>query len=333
MRGLRPGLFWRAQALVAVTLVLATVAPLSAARLPTFDPQAIYRRALGAVATIRVQSGRGIGVGTGFMVDGGLLLTAAHVARTAESILVEFGDSQASDARVVGYDARRDVAVVRLASPVAAPALEVVDTDAVQSGEPVIVIGTPRGVPRVMTTGEVRATNATFPGLVPRIMILFEAGVAPGNSGGPLLNGQGQVIGIVVAGAPRGNGGLAVSGSTVRSVLPVISSGALFERPWMGITGTGITPDLARERRLTVSRGVLVLEILPGGPAAVAGLRGTISDGPPGDVITSINGDPVDDWDDLLNSLAIHEPGEAVRLGIVRGSERYNVTLVLGVRP
>jgi S1-C subfamily serine protease len=101
----------------------------------------------------------------------------------------------------------------------------------------------------------------------------------------------------------------------------------------MGITGTGLTADLARQRRLTVDHGILLLEILPGGPADLAGLRGAVSEGPPGDVITSINGDPIDDWEDLLDFLATREPGQRLRLGIVRGSDRYAVTLVLGARP
>jgi S1-C subfamily serine protease len=320
--------------LVAAALAFAASAGPPAAGSSVFDPHAVYQRAVPAVATVRVQAGRGMGIGTGFLVDRGLLLTAAHVARTAESIAVEFGDAPATDARVVGYDARRDVAALRVVSPIGAAPLEVVETESVQSGEPVVVIGTPRGVPRVMTTGEVRATNVTFPGLVPRIMILFDAGVAPGNSGGPLLNARGQVIGIVVAGTTRGTGGgLAVSGSTVRTSLPGLMGGARVERAWMGITGTGVTTDLARERRLTVDHGVLVLAILPGGPAEAAGLRGAMSDGPPGDVITSINGDPIGDWEGLLDVLATREPGERLRLGIVRGSEHHTASLVLGARP
>jgi S1-C subfamily serine protease len=315
-------------------LLIALLAPLSAAGSGALDSQSIYQRVVGSVAIIRVQGSGGTGIGTGFLVDRGVVLTAAHVARTAESIAVDFSETQVSDATVVGYDARRDVAVLRLSSPIAATPLEVVDTDAVQAGDPVVVIGTPRGRPGVMTTGEVRAMNVTFPGLVPKIMIFFDAGVAPGNSGGPLINAQGQVIGVVVAGTTRGDGGgLAVSGTTVRSTLPAILGGVRVERAWMGITGTSVTADLARQRRLAVDHGILVLEILPGGPAETAGLRGAVSDGPPGDVITSINGDPVDDWDDLLDFLATREPGQRLRIGIVRGSDRYALTITLGARP
>ena len=315
-------------------LLIALSAPLTAAGSGTLDAQAVYQRVVSSIAIVRVQGSGGTSIGTGFLVDRGLVLTAAHVARTAESVVVDFHETQVSDARVVGYDARRDVAALRLASPVNAVPLDVVDTNAVQTGDPVVVIGTPRGMPRVMTTGEVRAMNVTFPGLIPKIMIFFDAGVAPGNSGGPLLNAQGQVIGVVVAGTARGDGGgLAVSGSTVKSTLPAILGGARVERAWMGITGTSVTADLARQRRLTVDRGILLLEILPGGPADVAGLRGAVSEGPPGDVITSINGDPIDDWDDLLDFLATREPGQRVRLGIVRGSDRYALTITLGARP
>lgn len=318
-----------------VLLLLGVLTPLAFADSKTFDPQAIYQRAVASVATIRVRTidGRS-GVGTGFLTDRGLVVTAAHVARSAEQIVVEFADGDGLEARLIGYDARRDLAVMRVVARIGAPALEIAETDTVQTGDPVVVIGTPRGVPRVMTSGEIRATNVTFPGLVPRIMLFFDAGVAPGNSGGPLLNASGQVIGVVVAGTNRGNGGgLAVSGSTLKTTLPIIGDGGRYERPWLGLTGTSLTGDLARQRRLTVDRGILVLEVLPGGPADVAGLRGAVSDGPPGDVIRTINDEPVEDWDELLNVLATREPGQRLRLGIVRGSESYNLSVVLGVRP
>ncbi len=320
--------------ILTVLLLLGLLTPLAAADSTVFDAQAIYRRAVASVATVRVQTNGRSGIGTGFVIDRGIVITAAHVARNAEHIAVEFADTEGLEARVIGYDARRDLAVLRMVDRLALPSLDVADTETVQAGDPVVVIGTPRGVPRVMTTGEVRATSVTFPGLVPRIMIFFDAGVAPGNSGGPLLNASGQVIGVVVAGTSRGSGGgLAVSGSTLRATLPIIGEGARYERPWMGLTGTSLTRDLVRQRRLTVDRGILILEVLPGGPADVAGLRGAVSDGPPGDVIRTINDEPIDDWDELLDFLATREPGQRLRLNIVRGAESFNLSIVLGVRP
>jgi S1-C subfamily serine protease len=323
----------RVPAFVALSLVLAAA---GAARSQALSAQAVYERAAPAVALVRtVQDGR-VGTGTAFAVSReGWLVTAAHVVRRTERIGVEFEPGRQVPARLVGYDARRDVAVLRLGGGIPPAILHFADPSALQVGEPVAVIGNPRGRPKVLTTGVLLDVGLTLPGLVPGIFIRVTAGVAPGSSGGPVLNARGEVLGVVVAvsARPGAEGGLAVGGPVVAQVLPSLMAGARVERAWLGILGTSVTPELARERGLAVSRGVLVVEVVPDGPADRGGLRGDAANGAPGDVIVSLNGRPVDTMEDLLNLLAEREPGERVRLRVVRGGTALDLDLVLGVRP
>ncbi len=331
----RPMIMPRFQ-LMAVLLSIALLAPVAAAQPSVVEAQAIYNRAVPAVAIVRVVANGGTGIGTAFVIDsGGLLVTAAHVARQAERIAVEFADGNPIEATVVGYDARRDLALLRITVRTPLPALEVADSTVVHEGDPVIVIGTPLGRPRVMTTGVVRGTAQTVPGQAPEIFILFDAAVQPGNSGGPLLNNRGQVIGVVTEGisGPDISGGLAVASSALKASLPVLLAGARLERPWIGIAGVPIDASVLGGRRLGASRGVLILEVFPGGPADRAGLRGEISQSPPGDIIVSADGEAIEDMEDLLLVVGVHQPGERMRLGIVRGPNYFEVTLTLDSRP
>jgi serine protease Do len=314
---------------------LALAAPVASAQPSAFDAEAVFALTSPAVAVIRVVTNGASGLGTGFVVDpGGVLATAAHVARRTDAIAADFGEGQVLDAELVGYDARRDLALLRVRAPGPLPALEVIDASAVRAGDPVVVIGTPRGRPRTMTTGNVRGTGLTLPGQAPGVFILFDAEVAPGNSGGPLLDARGRVIGVVVARTGAGGGGgLAVSGTALRESRPALAGGARIERPWIGIAGTTVPQDPALPRGVPAPRGVLVVEVLPGSPARAAGVRGLNSDGPPGDIIVSIDGQPVEEWEDLLRALGARQPGDRVALGIVRAGARLDVSLVLEARP
>ncbi len=316
-------------ALVIWLSVAAAVAPAGAqtavAQATALDPQAIYERAAPAVGVVRVMVDGRTGIGTAFAIDReGLLLTASHVARRADNLAVEFPGERRLAARLVGYDARRDLALLQVSGPVALPAIEVAH-NGLRVGEPVVVIGTPRGRPGVMTVGEVVAPRASMPGLARETLIRISAPIAPGNSGGPVLNARGQVVGLVIA---RGNdgAGLAVSSSTILAALPTLRGGGRVERPWIGIAGRSITPDLARERGLAVRRGALIQDIVSESPAAAADLR-------PDDVIIAVEGNPIDSWEDLLGLVAEREPGQLVRLTIMRGSIRLEMQVTLGVRP
>ena len=310
---------------LAVWMSIATAVIPAAAQTTVLDPQAIYERAAPAVGLVRAMVNGRTGIGTAFSIDrDGLLLTAGHVARRADELVVEFPGDRALPARLVGYDARRDLALLRVTAPALLPAIEVVN-GGLRAGEPIVVIGTPRGRPGVMTTGEIVAPRASLPGLARETLIRINAPVAPGNSGGPVLNGRGQAVGLVIA---RGNDGsaLAVSASTILASLQALRDGARVERPWIGIAGRSLTPEVIRERRVTVDQGGLVEDIVPDSPAAAADLR-------PEDVIVAVDGRAVASWEDLLGVVAEREPGQRVRLMVVRGSARLDVQVTLGVRP
>jgi serine protease Do len=319
------------RALLLAALGLALLAPVAAAQQGALDPDALFLQAAPAVAVIRIGRDATPGVGTGFAIDArGVLITASHVVRGADRITADFGDGAPLEAELVGYDARRDVAMVRVRPPAPLAALEVVDSAGVQRGDPVAVIGTPLGRPRVMTTGSVRATGVTLPGRLPGIFIMFDAPVQPGNSGGPLLNDRGQVIGVVVALSrqPGGPAGLATSSDALRATLPAMAQGGRLERAWIGLSGTTLGPDIGRG----APRGVLVLTVVPDGPAARAGLRAQHSD-PPGDLIVAIDGEPVSEWEDLIRVLGGREPGQRVRLGLIRDGRYQEVQITLEARP
>lgn len=319
---------------VLLTVAAALVAA-SAAASQTFAAQVLYERAAPAVALVRTLQEDRQGTGSAFAISrDGWVVTAAHVVRRAERISAEFEVGRRQPARLVGYDARRDVALLRV-DTAGLPFLRLAEPSGVQVGEPVAVIGNPGGRPKVLTTGVVLDVGLTLPGLVPGILIRVSAAVAPGSSGGPVLNARGEVVGVVVAvsARPGAEGGLAVSSAAVAQVLPSLMAGARVERAWIGILGTTVTPELARERGLSVQRGVLVVEVVPEAPADRAGLRPDVANGMPGDVIVALNGRPVDTMEDLLALLAEHQPGDRVRLRVVRGSGAFDVELVLGVRP
>lgn len=312
---------------------LALLTPLASAQTAGLEPATIFQRAAPAIGVVRATRDGTTGLGTGFVVDArGVLVTASHVARNAERLVVEMGEGDPLDAELAGYDARRDLAVLRVRPRGALPFLEVGDSSAVKPGDPVVVIGTPRGRPRVMTTGEIRGTAISLSGLLPRIFLSFSAEVAPGNSGGPLLDGRGQVIGVVIALSrqPDGPVGLATSSAALRTVMPALAEGARLERAWIGISGTTVASD-ARQGR-TAGRGVLVLAVVPEGPAAKAGLRSQNGE-PPGDVIVAVDGEQVEEWDDLLSLLGDREPGQRIRLGILRDGRQLEVPVVLEARP
>lgn len=289
------------------------------------NPRTIFERAAPAIGVVQaIVEGRS-GTGTGFVIDqGGLVLTAAHVVRRASDVMVELPGMRPLQAKVVGYDTRRDLALLRIPVLARFRTVEVVNGE-IRAGEPVVVIGTPRGRPGVMTVGEIVAPRASLPGLLRDTLIWISAEVVPGNSGSPVLNHRGKVVGLVIANAADRTG-FAVSGDTILSTLPELRKGARIERPWIGIAGRSMSSELSQERQLTVEHGAWIQEVLSRSPAAIAGLR---SD----DVIVAIDGQAVRDWEELLDGIAARGPGQRVLLTIIRKDIQLNREVILGIRP
>jgi serine protease Do len=307
--------------MVLLLAVGATAVSPQAAAAPAVDAQALLQQVAPAVAVVRGALGPRRVSGTAFVIDPqGWLLTASHVVRSAQRVQVALPGLAPLEAQVVGYDATRDLAVLRVNAPSPLPSLPLAD-GMPRVGETVYVVGAPQGRPGVVTTGEVVVAGTSMPGLVRDIFIQISAQVRPGESGGPVLNSRGQVVGVVVAASfdeSNGRGGLAVSQDTIRGALPQLRQGAKVDRAWIGIAG----PD----RPPTTDQGATIREVLPASPAASAGLR-------PGDTVVDVAGTAVHTWVDLLTAVGQHQPGQTVRLVVLREGSRVEVTLTLGVRP
>lgn len=295
------------------------------------------------------------GTGSGFVWDTqGHIVTNNHVVAGAEEVQVTLADDTTVPAQVVGLDPEDDLAVLRIDVPPEQLApIPLGQSDSLRVGKRVIAIGNPFGrFERTLTTGVISALgriieNDTFLGEV----IQTDAAINPGNSGGPLLDSQGHLIGVNTAifsptGASAGIG-FAIPVSTVERVVPVLIERGRYPHPWLGIRKFDITADLAaRFRRagldLGVERGVLVVAVFQGSPAAQAGLQGgtrrvqvgnlVVPVG--GDVIVGIDGTPIGDQQELTLYLEENtRVGQTVQLTIVRDGEEMTVPVTLAERP
>jgi 2-alkenal reductase len=310
----------------------------------------LYERVSNSVVHLAVRTQRGGGTGSGFVLDGeGHIVTNNHVIEGAEQILVRFADDSTVEAELVGADPDSDLAVIKVA---VAPGLlrpaELGDSSAIRVGQRAIAVGNPFGFEQTMTTGIVSAVGRVVrqdSGFSLSRLIQTDAAINPGNSGGPLLNSRGQVIGVntliySLSGSSAGIG-FAVPVSTVIRVVPELIANGSYSDPWLGITGLTLTPFLVETLELSVDRGVILGATVAQGPAAMAGLRGNDraveSEGGAvpagGDIIVSLDGQPIEDMDDLITYLADKMVGQVVTLGIVRDGEAQDVEVTLEARP
>jgi S1-C subfamily serine protease len=298
-------------------------------------------------------------LGSGFVIDkSGHILTNAHVVLGASKVQVAFGNSAGTgrtyNATVLGLDRSTDVAVLKVDAPAQAlTPLALGDSATVQVGDPVVAIGNPLGETRTATTGIVSAVNRDIGSLQGNVQIRgaiqTDAAINHGNSGGPLLNDLGQVIGItsqILSDNPSnpqsGNIGIgfAVPVNTVKSVAQQIIQNGKAVHTYLGILGSVLTPDLARALNLNVDHGVLIGKVEANSPASKAGLRAgttqatingeTLTLG--GDVITQIDGKDIHTFDDLSGAISAKKPGDTVQLQIVRAGKTMTVTVTLAGR-
>jgi S1-C subfamily serine protease len=312
----------------------------------------LYERVSPSVVHIAV-TGSGPnsgGSGSGFVFDvQGHIVTNNHVVEGAERILVRFADDTTVEAELVGHDADSDLAVIRVDVPARQlRPVELGDSEALRVGQRAIAVGNPFGLEQTMTTGIVSALGRVVrqeSGFSLPQLVQTDAAINPGNSGGPLLDSQGRVIGVTTlifseSGSNAGVG-FAVPVNTVARVVPSLIATGRYADPWLGITGATITALLAESLDLPVEQGVLVQEVVPGGPAEKAGLRGSDQqeefEGTPlaagGDIIVAIGGVAVQDMDDLIVYLADTGVGQTVTLTVLRDGEEQSVDVVLEERP
>jgi 2-alkenal reductase len=306
----------------------------------------LYQQVNPAVVSVNLTQGGG----SGFVVDpDGYIVTNNHVVEQGGPILVRFSNGDSRQAEVVGTDPQGDIALLKVdAAPGELTALTLGDSDALQVGQIVVAIGSPFGLESTMTTGIVSGLSRALPsdGLstgpnyqVPDV-IQTDAAINPGNSGGPLLNLQGEVIGIntAIESPVRANSGVgfAVPSNVVSVVIDQLRDNGQVAYPWLGIAGGTLTPEGAEQLGLPRDlRGVIISNVTAGGPADQAGVRGIDPNtNAGGDVITAINGVPVVEFDDLLGYIVTEtRVGQTVELTISRDGQPLTLSLTLSARP
>jgi 2-alkenal reductase len=332
----------------------------------SFDPARIYRRSSPGVVTIFALFEPGddpsnhVAQGSGFVVSRqGHVLTSAHVITRSENdglqparrLFVEFSDRDRVPAELVGFDPYDDVGVLRV-EPDAhrLQPLPLGDSDQVVVGEPAAAIGSPFGNVDSLAVGVVSATGRSIDSLSAAYTVVdaiqTDAPITHGNSGGPLLDGAGRVIGINAqirseSGSSDGVGFAVPINSATRSLRQLLARGRV-SYPYVGITSDDLTPSIARRLDQPVQRGALVSRVLQDGPAAKAGLRGgnrrievdgrIVTRG--GDVIVAIGGRPVTNKDDVARLLIRrYDAGDSATFTIVRDGRRQKVRVTLAERP
>ena len=294
----------------------------------------------------------GNSVGSGFVFDlFGNIITNAHVIDNADNITVTFLDGSQYNASIVGMDKFTDIAVINVEEkPDYLHPLQIGDSSALKVGEPVAAIGNPFGLSGSMTSGIVSQIGRLLPShdtgfSIPNV-IQTDAAINPGNSGGPLLNMNGEVMGIntaIQSGTGQSAGiGFAVPSNTISKVVPVLITEGKYSHPWIGISGQDINPDLAKIRNLNHSKGFLIVTVIPDSPAEMAGLKGVSEiekidnkEYPKdGDIIISVDGKEVRKISDILIHLQEEKSvGDEMILGIIRDGEQMDIILTLVVRP
>ncbi|MEW5841323.1 trypsin-like peptidase domain-containing protein [Nitrososphaera sp.] len=318
----------------------------------------LYERTEGSVVQVSSSEDDGTRLGTGFVYDdNGHIVTNQHVAEGAgDNLAVTFADGTVYSATVLGSDPYTDLAVLYVKDvprEKLAP-LPLADSTRIRVGESVAAIGNPFGLSSSMTSGIVSGVGRLIPSqetgqlqfFIPDI-IQTDAAINPGNSGGPLLNMRGEVIGINSAirsstGSFEGIG-FAVPANTISKVVPSLIKDGTFRHPWVGISGTDMTPALAKALGIEEEpRGVLVVEVVQGSPADKAGIRGgdrqARVDGRPvnlgGDIIVEIDGNPVRHLEDILVYLQREKQvGDKMQVTILRDGQVEHLDMLLEARP
>jgi Do/DeqQ family serine protease len=294
------------------------------------DP--VFRRFFGVPGGGRPQMQRSLG--SGVIVDGsGLIVTNVHVIDGADEIKVALADKREFEADVVLKDKRTDLAVLRIkGAQERFPHLEFANSDALEVGDVVLAIGNPFGVGQTVTHGIVSAVARTRVGITDyQFFIQTDAPINPGNSGGALVDLSGRLVGINTAIFSRSGGsqgvGFAIPANMVRVVVASAENGGkAVARAWLGAKLQPVTPDIADSLSLKRPAGALVASVLPGGPAAQAGLI-------PGDLIVAIDGQPVDDPDAFDYRFATKALGGNAQLSVLRRGRDTNVTVALRAAP
>ena len=306
----------------------------------------IVKRESPAVVLIEAKSDGDGGLGSGFLIDrDGHILTNAHVVDGSDDTTVTFSDGTEEKARILGIDKSTDLAVLKIDSvPAGVRPVPLGSSNGLVVGQEVVAIGNPYGLERTATTGIISALERAIEspnGFTIQNAIQTDAAINQGNSGGPLFDRAGRVIGMnsQIASQNGGNVGLgfAVPIDTIKPITRAVIEGGSPEHAWIGISGRDLTPAMAKALGLEGRRGVVIAQVVKGGPAAEADLKaagnpeGEVPRG--GDLIVSINGQPVQDMADVSRAVASRRVGDSITVTVLRDGQEKTVTLRLEDRP
>ncbi|HEX7622928.1 MAG TPA: trypsin-like peptidase domain-containing protein, partial [Anaeromyxobacteraceae bacterium] len=274
---------------------------------------------------------KGTSLGSGFIInEDGYILTNNHVVKDATDIKVRLADGRELGAKVVGKDAASDVALLKLVEMKGKlPTVALGDSDALEQGDYVLAIGSPLGFRESVTFGIVSAKDRSLTGGPFDDFLQTDAAINQGNSGGPLFNIKGEVVGIntAIISPQIGSGiGFAVPINMAKQIVPQLLAGKV-TRGYLGVSVSELTPDLAQGFGLKEgTKGALVQAVVPKAPADKAGVKA-------GDVVVSVNGKPVDSPSTLTRSVAAVQPGGKVSLSLLRGTDRKDIQVTVAQRP
>ena len=279
------------------------------------------------------------GQGSGFVISAdGYILTNHHVVDGAEEVTVRFEDDRSLSATVVVSDKARDVALLKIEDGDSLPYVELGSSEALRAGDWVLAIGNPLGLTHTVTAGIVsakgrflneggRSFGRSYEAQTYVDFIQTDASINQGNSGGPLFNLEGEVVGINTAVSRAGQGiGFAVPIDMVKSIIEDLKGTGTVTRGWLGISLQALDGELARALGVGVSQGAVVREVGANTPAAKGGLK-------PGDVITKIDKDSVETHDDVIRRIGLHRAGDKVSLTVERDGKNRTLHITLGARP
>ncbi|MEY8084975.1 serine endoprotease DegQ [Klebsiella quasipneumoniae] len=269
------------------------------------------------------------GLGSGVIIDAakGYVLTNNHVINQAQKISVQLNDGREFDARLVGSDEQSDIALLQLIKPSNLTQIAIADSDKLRVGDFAVAVGNPFGLGQTATSGIISAlgrSGLNLEGL--ENFIQTDASINRGNSGGALLNLNGELIGINTAILAPGGGsigiGFAIPSNMAKTLADQLIQFGEIKRGLLGIKGMEMSADIAKAMKLNVQRGAFVSEVLPNSGSAKAGIKS-------GDVIVSLNGKPLNSFAELRSRIATTEPGTKVKLGLLRDGKPVDVEVTL----
>ncbi len=267
-------------------------------------------------------------LGSGFIIDkDGFIVTNNHVVENSEKIKVKLKDGKEYTAEIIGRDPSTDLALIKVPSGNDLPVIALGDSNSLKVGQWVVAIGSPFGLEQTVTAGILSAKGRVIGSGPYDSFLQTDASINPGNSGGPLIDMQGQVVGINTAILASGQGiGFAIPINLARGIIEQLKSKGEVTRGWLGVVISDINDDVAEYYGILDKKGAMVMEVVKGDPADLAGIQAN-------DIIIEVNDRKVESSRDLTNMIAGISVGEKVKIQVLRNNKKQNFTVAIAKRP